>query len=239
MKVYFITSFILLVALASGGDVPNYAKVDQDIMLYDQKISKMNEAFDQVHVDFQNKEWVKRKLDHMFEVDQFMRNYIMNTPFDHKYTEAEKQYALTKMSNRWEQIDGKNTADLKNLLKIYDWIKISEFGEKYDRKAWLIVQHADRDMEFQSQVLAVLENLYPVGETSRPNYAYLYDRVAASWGDISKRKPQRYGTQGQCVGPGQWEPISIEIPEKLDERRKEMGLSSEAEYKEQFKNICH
>jgi hypothetical protein len=50
--------------------------------------------------------------------------------------------------------------------------------------------------------------------------------------------PQRYGTQGQCVGAGQWEPLPIEDEKNVDKRRKEVGLPTMAEYKQNFKEIC-
>lgn len=132
-----------------------------------------------------------------------------------------------------------NTTDLKELLKIYDWFKITEFGKKTDIQAWLIVQHADQDHEFQENILKILEQLYPVYETSPSNYAYLHDRVASSFNDPSEMKPQRYGTQGHCAGPGQWEPWPLENQDKVDELRKSVGLGTMEEYKKMFKDICH
>ncbi len=102
-----------------------------------------------------------------------------------------------------------------------------------------MVQHADKDIEFQKSVLKILENLFPLGETNPGNYAYLYDRVATVPLDPSKRILQRYGTQGQCVGPGKWEPFPIEEPNKVDERRRAVGLITMEEYKKMFEEICH
>src|SRR5262249_24761475 len=84
-------------------------------------------------------------------------------------------------------------------------------GEKADLQAWVLVQHADRDRAFQQEVLAILSTLYASGETSADNYANLYDRVAHNSG-----KPQRYGTQGGCVGPGEYETYEIEDPANVE-----------------------
>ena len=54
-----------------------------------------------------------------------------------------------------------------------------------------------------------------------------------------KRVPQRYGTQGTCVGPGKWEPLPTEDPNLLDERRAQVDLGPEADYIAIFKDICH
>ena len=75
-------------------------------------------------------------------------------------------------------------------------------------------------------------------ETMPSNYAYLYDRIATSWSDISQRKLQLYGTQGKCVGKGKWEALPVQDLQNLDNRRLKVGLGSMAEYKEQFKETC-
>ncbi|MNL37149.1 hypothetical protein D3C87_1592760 [compost metagenome] len=137
-----------------------------------------------------------------------------------------------------KKIDFENTEDLKPLLQIYSWFTISEFGRKTDINAWLLVQHADHDPDFQKSVLPTLEKLYPLKETRADNYAYLFDRVAASWNDPSKRKLQRYGTQGMCVGPGTWAPLPVEDEVNLDKRRASVGLGPEADYIAIFKDKC-
>ena len=101
-----------------------------------------------------------------------------------------------------------------------------------------MTQHADHDVTFQKEILEILVDLWPQKETKPSNYAYLFDRVAASWQDPAKRVPQRYGTQGMCVGKGLWKPIPIEDSNKVDERRAELGLPPLKEYIKGFKDIC-
>jgi hypothetical protein len=129
--------------------------------------------------------------------------------------------------------DESNTAWLKGEIARAGWFTISLFGMEADHAAWLLTQHADRDPSFQAQVLAMLEPLVAQGESNATNYAYLYDRVA-----VNAHRPQRYGTQGHCVGPGVWEPRDSEAPDGLDERRKSVGLGSEADYKALFVTMC-
>ena len=116
-------------------------------------------------------------------------------------------------------IDGLNTRTLRAWLEHLDWFTVSRFGAQADHNAWLLVQHADRDVAFQRDVLARLTKLVDQQETARDNYAYLYDRVAVNDG-----KPQRYGTQGRCTGPGRWEPRPIEDAAHVDERRAWAGI---------------
>ncbi len=214
------------------------SKVDVDLQAYDKTVAKMKADFAQIPADPKDIEWVKNKLKHMFDTDQYMRKQ-KNIPFEHEYTSAEKEYFSKEFQTRFKQIDKENTEDLKKLLNIYSWFVISKFGEEADNNAWIIVQHADEQPDFQKQVLVVLEKLYKDNETSGRNYAYLFDRVAASFSDPKQRKLQRYGTQGSCVGPGKWEPIPMEDPAQVDQRRADVGLSTMAEYKALFKNICH
>ncbi|MBL7716477.1 MAG: hypothetical protein JNL01_13515 [Bdellovibrionales bacterium] len=214
------------------------SKVDADLRAYDSTVANMEATVAAPKANPKDMGWVKKKLKHMFDVDQYMRKQ-MNLPFEHSYNEAEKEYFSKEYSKRFKQVDNKNTEDLKGLLKIYRWFVTSKFGAEADNHAWTLVQHADEQPEFQKQVLAILTGLYKTKETSPKNYAYLFDRVAASFSDIGNRKLQRYGTQGQCTGPGKWAPIPMEEPSKVDQRRADVGLGSMAEYIAMFKNICH
>lgn len=231
----------LLILLAFGSFssfASDFPKVDEDLALYDRTVLEMTSKFKQTPSDPQDKAWVQSKLKFMFDVDQYMRSQ-WQIPFKHEYTKAEADYFNEQFGPRSESVDLADKSDLKELLKIYDWFRISTFGKVADGQAWIIVQHADLDPDFQKEVLKILEPLYPIGETSPENYAYLYDRVAASWNDTSKRILQRYGTQGSCTGPGTWAPIPMEDPDHVDERRASMGMFSMAEYLKLFKDICH
>ncbi len=211
----------------------DYAKVDRDLADFDLHITSIKSAFAKNAANPHDKEWVKAKLAHLFEMDQYMRKFPHIT-YERNYSEQDRKYFSSKYKLKWPEIDKECTSSIKELLKIYEWFKVSEFGVIADNNAWVIVQHADLDVPFQKRVLDILRTLYPVGETNRSNYAYLEDRVAA----IAEKKPQRFGTQGKCVGPGQWEPHPIQDPVNIDRRRKEMGLGSLAEYKAMFKDIC-
>ena len=78
-------------------------------------------------------------------------------------------------------------------------------------------------------MLQLLEGLAARQETQPKSYAYLHDRVAVAQG-----RPQRYGAQGRCTGPGTWEPAEVESPDELDARRASRGLPPESEYLARF-----
>jgi hypothetical protein len=219
-------------ALATG-----YPRVDEDLAPFDLRVAQLKQEFAKTPPAPNDKEWVKAKLKHMVDIDQYVRQ-----PFDipevRKYSEEERAEFWRRISVRFMGIDRENTAELKKLLKIYPWFTISEFGPEANQNAWLLVQHADQDPPFQRHMLTILEPLAAKGETNPKNYAYLYDRVASSFQNPTERKLQRYGTQGQCTGPGTWEPLPVENPDKLDERRAAIGLPPMAEYKMLFVTQC-
>jgi len=62
-------------------------------------------------------------------------------------------------------------------------------------------------------------------EASAAHYAYLTDRV-----QVAEGRPQVYGTQFHNA----LQPLSIEDPARVDERRAEVGLPPLAEYVEQM-----
>jgi hypothetical protein len=131
------------------------------------------------------------------------------------------------------ETDSDNTRWLKAQIAEHGWWRISSHGEGADNAAWLMVQHADRDPEFQAEVLGLLETLLPSGDTAKSSYAYLFDRVA-----VGADRPQRYGTQGGCVARNRWEPDEIEDPDRVEALRAEVDVGSLAEYPAHMHQYC-
>jgi hypothetical protein len=236
MRIFVLIGIIVCCQAARADEFP---RVTADLEAYDDRVASLEAGFAKLPADPHDRTWVKAKLKHMVEVDQYMREYSQ-VPFSHSYTDPERQNFYARFSERrWQALDARNTADLKVLLQIHGWISIGTFGEQADGDAWLLVQHADQDPAFQKSVLGILEPLVAKGETSAKNYAYLFDRVAARMGIPGEQKPQRYGTQGRCVGKGRWEPYEVEDPVNLDKRRASVGLMPEAEYQKMFVDLCH
>lgn len=116
--------------------------------------------------------------------------------------------------------DKKSTARMKEIVAKYGWPGKSLIGSDGARAAWLLVQHADKDVEFQKQCLVLIEAAVKTGEMRGIEYAYLFDRLA-----VAERRPQRYGTQFANNKP---QPIEDEA--HVDERRKKLGLPTMGEY---------
>lgn len=85
---------------------------------------------------------------------------------------------------------------------------------------WLIVQHADQDVEFQKTALSAMEKLKPFEELNMENYAFLHDRVQSNL-----NYKQVYGTQVLWTTNGEasgFKPMEKEY--KVNEKRKKMGM---------------
>jgi hypothetical protein len=134
-------------------------------------------------------------------------------------------YAFQVLSGEGCGVDVDNTRWLRSRIASQGWFKISTSGVDADRAAFLLVQHADRSPDFQSEVLSMLEPLVATGETKPSNFAYLFDRVS-----VANNRPQRYGTQGRCLATG-WAPVvGIEDVDGLDKRRLAVGLPPHQDY---------
>lgn len=76
------------------------------------------------------------ELQSMVEVDQAMRNRCTDNP------------------DEWDEtIDHQNTERLKAMVEEIGWPSISKVGYEGSSNAWLLVQHADHDPQFQKNAL--------------------------------------------------------------------------------------
>lgn len=129
------------------------------------------------------------------------------------------------------EIDRKNTARMKEILDKQGWPGKSLVGDDGAHAAWLLVQHADKDHDFQKRCLKLLARAAKAGEASAADHAYLTDRVL-----VAEKKKQLYGTQFRTVD-GKMEPYPIEDEKNVDRRRKEVGLPSLAEYRKTLEKV--
>ncbi len=124
----------------------------------------------------------------------------------------------------WRRVDTGNTRWLAEILGARGWPGRTMVGEDGAEAAWLLAQHADRDLDLQRTFLEALRGAVAEGEASPANLAYLEDRVRVADG-----RPQLYGTQFD-VTDGEFGPCPIEDPARLDERRAAAGLDPFAVY---------
>lgn len=151
-------------------------------------------------INYQN---IAEDINRMTAVDQDMRS------------KAEKDES-------WDdEVDLKNTKRVKEIVDRIGWPCISKVGKEASHNVWLLVQHADKDIVFQKYCLSLMEALSD-GEVDKRDIAYLRDRIRKN-----QNLPQIYGTQFiQNEDSGKYEPMPIENIEKVEERRKQMGLDT-------------
>ena len=168
-------------------------------------------------------ELIKRVKD-----DQAARMEIIEWMKKHQTNDPEK---LKKMNDepivkKLLEIDHGNTKWLKEIVDTYGWPSRSMVGDDGAHCAWLLVQHADKDREFQKKCLEMMKDLAPRSEVSKSDLAYLTDRIL-----VAENKKQLYGTQFENVN-GKMQPVPIEDEENLEKRRKDANLPTMAEYRQ-------
>lgn len=171
----------------------------------------------------------RRELIEMGETDQAYRDYdrVMAMPG----TEREE------FMERAAEADRRHAIRLGEIVERNGWPDRDRFGPEASRAAFLIVQHAGHDPEFQERMLPLVETAARSGTIEPAEVAFLTDRVRVSQG-----RPQAYGTQygfvqdesggavADAEGNLQYLPPVVEDPDNLDDRRAEMGLGPWREY---------
>ena len=162
-------------------------------------------------------ETLRQELLQMRVRDQEMRNKM-----GEKYKSGES--LSSEDEAWWADIDTTNTRRMQEIIAEHGWPGKSFVGEDGSFNAWLLVQHADKQVDFQKQCLELLRTAVEAGEASAQNLAYLTDRVRAN-----EDLPQVYGTQCHTVD-GELVSREIEDAEHVDQRRAAIGLKPVAEY---------
>lgn len=145
---------------------------------------------------------------------------------------------------RFSAVDQENTAWMHGVIDRHGWPTYSMVGKEASLAAFLLVQHADEDPEFQAECLPLLEAAVARGEASPRDFAYLTDRVR-----VKQNRPQLYGTQygakqneeGHIVldeaGQVIYELPLVEDVERLDERRAAAELGPWIDYEKRMAEI--
>jgi hypothetical protein len=158
---------------------------------------------------------IESELETRAAEDQAVRNQLTGDTFDHA------------LFARLAEVDRANTAWLRALIERHGWPGRTRVGTEGARDAWLLVQHADHDVDFQEHCLALLAAAVAAGEADPKELAYLEDRVA-----MHRGRPQRYGTQFVQAPDGQpgFVPHTLAEPARVDELRASVGLGPLEEY---------
>jgi len=126
------------------------------------------------------------------------------------------------------ETDKRNQARLITIINQYGWPGRSLVGKAGATTAFLIIQHADAEM--QQKYLPLVQKAAAQGELEKSAAALLQDRVLMGQG-----KPQLYGSQlAPNAETKKYEFYTIEDEAHVDERRASVGLGPLAEYAKLF-----
>jgi hypothetical protein len=165
----------------------------------------------------QNKDYLSlsKRIDSMSVEDQKYRKLLSKIYLGQTDT-TEKQFIKAML----KKTDSLNEIEVKNIFYTYGYPKISMVGKNSSNKFWLLVQHCDKDVSFQEQIMKAMKKLINENECSKNEYAYLTDRVM-----INKGKAQIYGTQVEVNKEGtEYVPKKLYKPKHVDKRRKKMEI---------------
>ncbi len=119
-----------------------------------------------------------------------------------------------------EAVHIRNAVRLRELIAVHGWPDEAIAGKEGAEAAWLIVQHAIGEPEFQREMLRLLRACAGAKRVPLWHVAYLEDRIAMYEG-----RPQRYGTQWMDDPvDGRIRPWSLADPDRVNELRATVGL---------------
>jgi len=136
-----------------------------------------------------------------------------------------------ELFDAWPQVDADNALRMAEILDEFGWPGWSLVGEDGALAAWVLIQHADFNLDLQKRGLAMMRAAVEADDADPPDLAYLVDRVL-----VAEGKPQLYGTQLGVDAEGEITPRTpIEDEANVDARRAEVGLGTLEAYYEEFR----
>ncbi|MEU7576663.1 DUF6624 domain-containing protein [Streptomyces sp. NPDC041068] len=129
----------------------------------------------------------------------------------------------------WRRLTARHGDRLGEIMDEHGWPTADLVGEEAAHAAWLIAQHADRQLDIQRRALRLMEQAVSEGTASPRDLAFLRDRTLVNDGH-----KQIYGTQIAGVQDGAPVPWPCEEPQRMDELRAEVGIEPFDEYVAQF-----
>lgn len=134
-----------------------------------------------------------------------------------------------------QAIDQAHSDRLKEIVDHIGWPTRDLVGLKATQAAYMVIQHAGHDVDFQNRCLALMVDLVKDGELPASYLALLTDRIR-----VFQDQPQVFGTQMTMArnDMGVMVPtatVPIEDPANLNDRRALMGMAPH----EQFVEAIH
>ena len=118
------------------------------------------------------------------------------------------------------EVHRQNAQRLDEIVARHGWPDECAVGKDGSEAAWLIVQHAIDQPDFQRRMFVYLQNAADQGRAESWQPALLEDRIRSLEG-----RPQKYGTQFDWDESGEMSPYpEIEDPSNVNALRSSVGL---------------
>lgn len=114
-----------------------------------------------------------------------------------------------------------NAKVLNDIIDAIGYPTIDKVGKESNEAAWLIIQHAIGQPAFMKKCAKLLDVAVRENKADPVDLAYLTDRIA-----VFEGKPQLYGTQFDWDENGTLSPNKFDDINKVNERRKSIGLNT-------------
>jgi hypothetical protein len=120
-----------------------------------------------------------------------------------------------------KELHNKNAKVLSDIIVIIGYPTIDKVGKEANEAAWLVIQHSIGQPEFMKKSAELLKSAGDENKADPKSLAYLTDRIA-----VLEGKPQLYGTQFDWDKHGNLSPNLFDDLNKVNERRKSIGLNT-------------
>ncbi|MFG0299548.1 MAG: DUF6624 domain-containing protein [Phycisphaerales bacterium JB047] len=211
--------------LASNSDSPAYSTISAEPAGHDEFV--LGESFDAESVPRYHEpisrytlDEIRIELESMYNQDGELVHAAYSNPLD-------PQTATTIQA-----IDQAHSDRLKEIVDHIGWPTRDLVGLKATQAAYMVIQHAGHDIEFQNRCLGLMVDLVAQGELPASYVALLTDRIR-----VFQNQPQVFGTQmtmkrnemGVMVPTPT---VPIEDEQHLDDRRALMGMAPHGQFVE-------
>ena len=120
-----------------------------------------------------------------------------------------------------EALHNQNATELNRIIDKIGYPTPDKVGADASQAAWVIIQHSISQPDFMRKCARLLQEEVEKGRGNEVSLAYLTDRISVFEGN-----PQKFGTQFDWDPHGEMSPNSVDDIERVNERRKRLGLNS-------------
>lgn len=184
----------------------------RDVKGWNEVLNKVQVNLDKYEQNFDKP--LKSQLEQIYIKDQTLRQI---------YTDAEAKFGKEseEMDYFWSLMTEQDSLNEIEIIRIIDregWVGKTRVGGKANMTLWLVIQHAD--LEIQEKYAPLMKASVLKEESSGQHFAMLEDRI-----QMRNGKPQIYGTQITIDSKtGEQVVYKVWKPQYVNQRRKEVGL---------------